>query len=254
MRVPLGCHFFALCLMVGSATATLADEASDKAFYDAFELLKAKKPDQAIVKFTAGLKSDPNNATARFYLGEAQFAARHPKQARVNWQKALDAAPRSEWASQARKRLAVNTTIAKAPTVGNGAAAQHEATGNSEKAFTVRCQPTFIDKQDDTLANTQAFRITIDLLRRLYMQSSWYRSGNDTQSVSDLYKVDDKKITLYFHSSDAGISHVYLDRLTGVYTNAYECFTHDDYCMKNRMELEAKCEKVAVWPFPAKQF
>ena len=41
----------AICVIFGLASGAFADEAADKAFYDAFELLKAKKADAAIVKF-----------------------------------------------------------------------------------------------------------------------------------------------------------------------------------------------------------
>jgi TolA-binding protein len=70
---------FVSCLALTLCHGAAANEASERAFYDGFELLKAKKWDQAIKKFEQGLKIDPDNATARFYLGEAHHGARHPQ-------------------------------------------------------------------------------------------------------------------------------------------------------------------------------
>lgn len=86
-----------------------ADEVSDAAFYDAFELLRAQQWDEAITKFEEGLERDPGNATARFYLGEAYYGAKQPDAARSNWQQALEADPNAEWASNASERLASPT-------------------------------------------------------------------------------------------------------------------------------------------------
>jgi tetratricopeptide (TPR) repeat protein len=90
------------CLLV---PARAADDAA-QLFYEAFEALKADRAQEAVDKFREGLKLDPSNATAQFYLGEAYHVVGAPKRARKQWQTALDMPPNSEWADEARNRLA----------------------------------------------------------------------------------------------------------------------------------------------------
>jgi tetratricopeptide (TPR) repeat protein len=118
----------AFCLALAVCQGAAANEVSEGMFHDGFELLKAKKWEEAIKKFEQGLKIDPDNATARFYLGEAHHGARHPQRARSNWQRALDADPEAEWAPQARKRLAAT----QAPAANEG-----RASASSSRAGTV---------------------------------------------------------------------------------------------------------------------
>lgn len=60
-------------------------------FYDGFELLKSGKAQEAAAKFEAGLESDPKNASALYYLGEAYRQQGKDQEAQARFQASLDA-------------------------------------------------------------------------------------------------------------------------------------------------------------------
>jgi hypothetical protein len=68
------CVCIGLVALLAAGTAVTADSPGREMFADGFVLLKAGKPKEAAVKFESGLKLDPNNALAYFYLGEAYSA------------------------------------------------------------------------------------------------------------------------------------------------------------------------------------
>ena len=96
----------------GIAIALLAavglawSQGANQLFFEGFELLKDGKGNEAAAKFEEGLKSESNNAVARYYLGEAYFLAGQKDKAREQLSKSLELDTNSKVAEEARKRLA----------------------------------------------------------------------------------------------------------------------------------------------------
>lgn len=83
-----------------------ANVAAQKLFADGYELLKAGEAKQASAKFESGLKLDPKNALAYFYLGEAYNVQNERDKARKAYQQSLAIDPNSRVAADARQRVA----------------------------------------------------------------------------------------------------------------------------------------------------
>jgi formylglycine-generating enzyme required for sulfatase activity len=98
------CTLFTVTLLMSMGAAW--GQAANQLFFEGFELLKDGKATEAIAKFEQGLKAEPNNAMARYYLGEAYFAAGQKDKAREQLRKSLDLDANSQIAGEARKRLA----------------------------------------------------------------------------------------------------------------------------------------------------
>ena len=94
-------HILLLLAFVSGAAAQNVKQL----FFDGYELLKEGKAKEAIVKFEQGLETEPNNALARFYLGEAYFTAGQKDKASEQLRKSLELDANSQVAEQARKRL-----------------------------------------------------------------------------------------------------------------------------------------------------
>lgn len=242
---------FALSITFGLASGAFADEAADKAFYDAFELLKAKKADAAIVKFDQGLKTDPSNATARFYLGEAHYAAGHPKRARSNWQRALNSAPNSEWAPQARQRLSAAEKIIRAPTAGTRAARSEKPTESTDEIFMLLCEPIESTLEHTPLFELRSFRVTIDLKNGIYMREEWRRNLANDDKINELEGYDDNVITLWKFSHNMAAGDEYIDRRSGKYE--FNILSASDDIGESG-NFYAQCHKVKLIPLPSKQF
>ncbi|MGO8973829.1 MAG: TonB family protein [Steroidobacteraceae bacterium] len=94
-----------LCqLMVWSASSPA--EPSQTSFADGYDLLQSGKAAEAAAKFETGLKADPDNVLAHYYLGEAYAALQRNADARDQFRKSLKLDPSSSVAAQARERLA----------------------------------------------------------------------------------------------------------------------------------------------------
>lgn len=74
-------------------------------FAKGFELIKAGKLKQAAAKFEEGLASDPNNATAHFYLAETYLGLNLRDQAKSHYKKSLELDPFGGVAQDVNKRL-----------------------------------------------------------------------------------------------------------------------------------------------------
>ena len=96
----------------GIAIALLAavglawSQGANQLFFEGFELLKDGKANEAAAKLEEGLKSDSNNAVARYYLGEAYFLGGQKDKARDQLRMSLELDANSKVAAEARKRLA----------------------------------------------------------------------------------------------------------------------------------------------------
>lgn len=88
-----------------SLAAFASAQNAQKDFFEAFELLKDGKAKEAVAKFETGLKADPSNATARYYLGEAYTAIGQKDKAKEQLNKSLELSPNGPVAQDARKRL-----------------------------------------------------------------------------------------------------------------------------------------------------
>jgi formylglycine-generating enzyme required for sulfatase activity len=75
-------------------------------FFEGFELYKDGKSKEAAAKFEAGLKGEPGNAMALFYLGEIHRSLKDTAKARQYYQASLKADPNSEVAAEAKNQLA----------------------------------------------------------------------------------------------------------------------------------------------------
>src|ERR1700758_5153469 len=100
MLLRLGLSF-ALCLAMVIARA----DTPQTLFADGFELLKTGKAKEAAAKFEAGLKSDPRNALAHYYLGEAYFRLQRNAEAIDQFQRSLGLDPASSVAKNAQAHL-----------------------------------------------------------------------------------------------------------------------------------------------------
>src|ERR1700758_4233837 len=100
MLLRLGLSF-ALCLAMVLARA----DTPQTLFSDGFELLKTGKTKEAAAKFEVGLKADPTNALAHYYLGEAYLALKRDADAKKEFQKSLDLDSASSIADKAKERL-----------------------------------------------------------------------------------------------------------------------------------------------------
>ena len=109
--------------LVAFAAAGASAQDAQQLFAEGFELLGQNKAVQAAAKFERGLKSDPNNAMARFYLGEAYLATGEGEKARSQWGKSLESDPKSEVAVAARKRLTEASAAPAGGKTGNGGVA-----------------------------------------------------------------------------------------------------------------------------------
>ena len=85
-------------------------------FYDGFEAYKANRLTDAIRLYEQGLRQDPTNALAAFYLGEAYAKTGNPAKAQEWYSASLAANPQSEVAAQARERLGAAQRAAAPPT------------------------------------------------------------------------------------------------------------------------------------------
>jgi len=91
----------ALCVAVDIARA----DTPQTLFSDGFDLLKGGKAKEAAAKFEVGLKADPKNALAHYFLGEAYLALKRDADAKREFQRSLALDATSSVADKARDRL-----------------------------------------------------------------------------------------------------------------------------------------------------
>ena len=99
---------FAMALfLVSTHLGASADETIPREiFAQGFYLLQHGQASKAVDKFEQGLKVDPNNAEAHYYLGEAYQALSRDDLAKEHYESSLLIDAHSEVADYARKRLA----------------------------------------------------------------------------------------------------------------------------------------------------
>jgi tetratricopeptide (TPR) repeat protein len=76
------------------------------AFSEGFELLKAGRHSEAVLRFESGLKLEPKNATAWFYLGEARLRMGADIAAANAYKKSLELDANGQVSEAARARVA----------------------------------------------------------------------------------------------------------------------------------------------------
>ena len=91
-------------------------------FYDGFEAYQANRLTDAIRLYEQGLRQEPSNALAAFYLGEAYAKTGNSTKAQEWYAASLAADPQSTVAAQARERLAAppGTTTPQPPAASAG--------------------------------------------------------------------------------------------------------------------------------------
>ena len=129
MRAQWICRFvFGVGLALTMVSLCQAQGDAQKLFFDGFELLKAGKAKEAMARFEQGLTTEPNNAPARFYLGEAYLATGQKDKAKEQLRRSLELDANSPVAEDARKRLGELSGNAFAAS-GNAAGANVPAAG-----------------------------------------------------------------------------------------------------------------------------
>jgi tetratricopeptide (TPR) repeat protein len=99
--------FVTALLLISIPLGAPADDPNPRAlFAQGFYLLQNAQPSKAVEKFEEGLKIDPNNAQAHYYLGEAYRAMSRPNMAKEHYERSLFIDAHSDVADDARKRLA----------------------------------------------------------------------------------------------------------------------------------------------------
>lgn len=94
-------------IALASLTCHDAGAGSGRADFAAgFELIKAGELQAAVAKFQTGLKVEPTNALAHFYLAEAYRGLQRIDEAKSHYQKSLDLDPSGPVAQDAKARLA----------------------------------------------------------------------------------------------------------------------------------------------------
>jgi len=143
-------------------TLCYADQQSDDLFASGYELLRSGKSHPAAAKFEAGLKLDPNNALAHFYLGESYLALGRNAEAKKQYQKSLQLDPKSEVADDIKGRLA-----------------EARARAAKEEALRVTQPPAQVTVAQSTFSfiNQCGERIWIAVLYQPLNQSDWKVSG-----------------------------------------------------------------------------
>ena len=79
-----------LALVFAGTGLAWAQVDAHKLFLDGFRLLEAGKAKAAAARFEWGLDVEPDNAQARFYLGEAYLATGRKNHAIEQWRRSLD--------------------------------------------------------------------------------------------------------------------------------------------------------------------
>jgi formylglycine-generating enzyme required for sulfatase activity len=97
------------CLVVALARA-----ADTHVFEDAYELQRAGKLEEAVARYEEGLTSDPNNAQAHLYLGEAYRGLKEWARAAREYQRAIELDADGHTGQQAKKRLETVPAVAPA--------------------------------------------------------------------------------------------------------------------------------------------
>src|SRR4051812_18083432 len=99
------CAAVLLLAALGIASANAQSEAPQQIFFDAFELLRTGQFAQAEAKFREGLALEPQNASARLFLGDALRGKKDLAGARAAYEEAARSM-QADVAQQARERIA----------------------------------------------------------------------------------------------------------------------------------------------------
>lgn len=105
MTIKLARRLMAVALTLSLSGTAWSQGNARQLFFDGYELLSSGKPKEAIPKFEAGLRLEPNNAAARFYFGEALLAIGQRDKAKEQLRKSVELDPNSDVSADARKRL-----------------------------------------------------------------------------------------------------------------------------------------------------
>lgn len=102
-------------LSAGVTGNVIAQNAPSDHFREGYELLQRYDTQRAIERFEQGLKIEPTNALAHFYLGEALSLSARTEEAREHYEQSLKLDSNSDVAELARKKLQANAAPTKKP-------------------------------------------------------------------------------------------------------------------------------------------
>ncbi len=105
MTVRSAARLVVVAMMLSFCNPVWSQGEARQLFFDGYELLKSGKPKDAIAKFEAGLRLEPNNASARFFLGESLLAVGQRDKAKDQLRKSIELDPNGDVSADARKRL-----------------------------------------------------------------------------------------------------------------------------------------------------
>jgi TonB family protein len=124
-------------------------QASDSLFAAGYELIRAGDPKAAVAKFETGLKADPNNALAHYYLGKAYLALGRSGEARAQFRKSLRLDPNGSVSGPAREELSRLPAPAVAAAPANPESAADDSVPEIGKAvpaiLPMASVPSFVD-------------------------------------------------------------------------------------------------------------
>jgi tetratricopeptide (TPR) repeat protein len=161
------------------ASICAADQSQDL-YASGYELLQSGKSSAAAAKFEAGLKIGPDDALARFYLGESYLALGRSEEAKTQFQRSLKLNPTSSVADDAKVRLVdikvraaavARKRAEEAELVERQAQEAQERAREAQKAAEIAQQSTF------TFTNQCGELIWIAMLYQPVDQSDWKVSG-----------------------------------------------------------------------------
>lgn len=95
-KIRLLCALLTIFLSVPQAVQAKGASHARELFRQAFDLYQAGEFDDAVSLFAEGLKDDPQNAMAHFYLGETYSKLQKFKLAREHYAKSAELAPKSK--------------------------------------------------------------------------------------------------------------------------------------------------------------
>ena len=102
-------------LSAGVTGNVLAQNAPSDHFREGYELLQRYDTQRAIERFEQGLKIEPTNALAHYYLAEALWLTARTEEAREHYEQSLKLDANSDVAELARKKLQANAAPTKKP-------------------------------------------------------------------------------------------------------------------------------------------
>jgi len=93
------------CLALATTVSIAASGSGEQFFRDAYDLQKAGKLTEAVAKYEAGLKLEPKNALAHYFLGDIYAEQGDARRAKIHLGQSLKLDPQGPYSGKAQERL-----------------------------------------------------------------------------------------------------------------------------------------------------